>query len=70
MALVRDLIRNRHSAVKGKGVDFTFTFTFTPEAMFEIENMGDEFNNLYNYTVSFIPGTKTKLICISLKERR
>jgi hypothetical protein len=70
MATVREMIRARHDAVRGNGVNFTFSLTFTPEAMHEIVAMGDEFNRMYNYTVGFIPGSKTKLICISLKERR
>lgn len=70
MPSVRELIRLRHDTVRGKGIDFTFSLTFTPEAMHEIINMGEEFERLYNYTVGFIPGSKTKLICISLKERR
>lgn len=70
MATVRELIRARHEAVRGQRIDFTFSLTFTPEAMHEIVNMGEEFNRMYHYTVGFIPGSKTKLICISLKERR
>lgn len=70
MATVRELIRARHEAVRGQKIDFTFSLTFTPEAMYEIQNMGDEFTGLYNYTVGSIPGSKTRLICISLKERR
>ncbi len=70
MQSVREQLHARHVIVKETNVNFSFSFPFTPEAMHEILNMGEEFGRLYDYTVGNIPGSKTRLICISLKERR
>jgi hypothetical protein len=70
MKSVREQIRARHEVVKETNVDFAFSFPLTPDAMHEILNLGEEFNRMYNYTVGNIPGSKTRLIFISLKERR
>lgn len=70
MLTVRERLRARHAAVRATNVNFSFSFPFSPEAMHEILNMGDEFTRMYDYTVGNVPGSKTRLICISLKERR
>lgn len=66
---VKYLLAERHRHLLKNGGDFTFSMTYSPEAVHEIEQMGDQFTGRYQYTVANIPGLPgNKIICITLKD--
>lgn len=66
---VKQLLVERHRHLLKNGGDFTFSMTYSPEAVHEIEGMGDQFTVRYQYTVANIPGLPgNRIICISLKD--
>lgn len=66
---VKHLLSERHRHLLKEGGDFTFSMTFSPEAIREIEQMGEQFTSRYQYTVANIPGFPgNKIICINLKD--
>lgn len=65
---VKHLLTERHRHLLKNGGDFTFSITYSPEAVREIEQMGDQFTSQYQYTVANIPKFVGRIICISLKD--
>jgi thiamine monophosphate kinase len=65
---VKQLLADRHRHLLKHGGDFTFSMTYSPEAIEEIEQMGESFTKRYQYTIANIPKFVGRIICISLKD--
>lgn len=70
MQSLRALLATRHANYINQGGVFSFSVTHSLDYIKEIEDMGEKFTNMYQYTVADIPGKLgCRIICISLKDQ-